>query len=60
MRRSRKTMPLIVMIILGFSLMQMIVHSSNLLASPDQNCDPSYRDVCIAPSPLISNVMMQL
>lgn len=25
--------------------------SNNLLATPDENCDPSYSEVCIAPPP---------
>lgn len=46
-----KTLPLTVEVLLGLSLLSTALHTSSLAASPDENCDPSYPDVCIPPSP---------
>lgn len=37
--------------LLGIVIMSTTLHANNIFASPDENCDPSYPDVCIAPPP---------
>ena len=37
--------------LLGIAIMSTLSHANNTFASSDENCDPSYPDVCITPPP---------
>jgi micrococcal nuclease len=43
----------VIFLITGLSVVSWstLFHSNNVVASTDENCDPSYPDVCIAPPP---------
>jgi hypothetical protein len=40
---------LIIGILVGVSLTLTTIQTNNLIATTDENCDPSYPDVCIVP-----------
>jgi hypothetical protein len=46
-----KNLPLTVAVLLGLSLLSTALHTNSLNASADENCDPSYPDVCVPSSP---------
>lgn len=46
-----KSFSITVAVILGYSLTSIVAQLDNLYASSDENCDPSYPEVCIASPP---------
>ena len=49
--QSGPTKILSIAALLGIAIMSTTSYANNTFASSDENCDPSYPDVCIAPPP---------